>query len=304
MKRSRDAPPPPPPASAPVLGGNWASLQSRLKSSQREASAPAAPSRAPAAPSAPYSSAALYARPLLAASAAAAAAAATAASAAAASPALAAARACLQGPFDPAAQLSREHQKYVAVDCEMVGVGEGGRRSALARVVAVDFLGRVLLSTFVKPAEAVTDFRTHVSGVTAAKVKAAPALAPVQAEVAQLLKGKVLVGHGLKNDLRALLLSHSRRDIRDTALFRPFCRRLADGTWGPRRLKHLVKERLGIEIQQEGASHDPAEDARAALALYRLTRVEWEHGLLDKDKLVRAKRARGGGADGGAPAGP
>ena len=299
MKRARPSDNAPPPA--PVLGGNWAALQSRLKTSQREAATGPKTARAAApAPPAAHAPAPLYASVPRAAPAGAAAPATTAQTTA-----LAAALACLQGPFDPAAPLSREHEKYVAIDCEMVGVGEGGHRSALARVVAVDYLGRVLLNTFVKPAEAVSDYRTFVSGVTAAKVKSAPALAPVQAEVARLLKGRVLIGHGLKNDLRALLLSHSRRDIRDTTLFKPYCRRRADGVWGPRRLKHLVKERLGVEIQQDGVAHDPAEDARAALALYKLVRVEWEHALLEKAKPGGkvAKKARAG-VGGGAPPAP
>jgi hypothetical protein len=33
----------------------------------------------------------------------------------------------------------------------------------------------------------------------------------------------------------------------------------------PRKLKHLVSEQLGVEIQT--GEHEPAEDARAALAL-------------------------------------
>lgn len=302
MKRARTTENPPL-AVPTVLGGNWAALQSRLKSSQREASSTArAAAAAPAPRAAPVP---LYARP--AALAPAPTSSFAGGGAAAPSSVLAAARAVLRGPFDPAAPLSREHERYVALDCEMVGVGEGGRRSALARVVVVDYHGRVLLNTFVRPAEAVSDYRTFVSGVTAAKLKSAPALAPVQAEVAALLKGRVLVGHGLKNDMHALLLSHSRRDTRDTTLFKPFCRRRADGAWAPRRLKHLVKERLGVEIQQEGVAHDPAEDARAALALYRLVRVEWEHALLEAAAKARCgkqvKRARIEGGDAGAAGG-
>ena len=56
--------------------------------------------------------------------------------------------------------------KYIAIDCEMVGVGPGGIRSALARVSIVNFHGHVILDTFVKPIEAVTDYRTSVSGIT------------------------------------------------------------------------------------------------------------------------------------------
>lgn len=41
-------------------------------------------------------------------------------------------------------------QKYVALDCEMVGIGSDGKKSALARVSMVDWDGNVLMDTFVK----------------------------------------------------------------------------------------------------------------------------------------------------------
>jgi RNA exonuclease 4 len=47
----------------------------------------------------------------------------------------------------------------------MVGTGEGGLDSELARVSIVDYSGRVILDTFVKPRRPVTDYRTPVSGV-------------------------------------------------------------------------------------------------------------------------------------------
>jgi RNA exonuclease 4 len=57
--------------------------------------------------------------------------------------------------------------KYIAIDCEMVGVGERGHESsALARVSVVNFHGYCLLDVFVKPKEMVTDWRTWVSGVS------------------------------------------------------------------------------------------------------------------------------------------
>ena len=46
----------------------------------------------------------------------------------------------------------------------------------------------------------------------------------------------------------------------------------------PKRLKHLAEQFLGLSIQS--GEHDPAEDARAALALYRHFRREWEGGLV------------------------
>lgn len=57
--------------------------------------------------------------------------------------------------------------KFIAMDCEMVGVGEGERESsALARVSVVNFHGHCVMDCFVKPKERVTDWRTWVSGVS------------------------------------------------------------------------------------------------------------------------------------------
>ena len=53
----------------------------------------------------------------------------------------------------------------VALDCEMVGCGEDGKRSVLARVSVVNEDGNVVLDTFVAPGERVVDYRTRVSGV-------------------------------------------------------------------------------------------------------------------------------------------
>ena len=39
----------------------------------------------------------------------------------------------------------------------------------------------------------------------------------MQREVAALLKGRVLVGHAVYNDLKVLMLSHPKRHTRDTA---------------------------------------------------------------------------------------
>lgn len=62
--------------------------------------------------------------------------------------------------------------RYIAVDCEMVGVGgDENERSALARVSIVNYHGHLVLDTFVKPKEKVTDWRTWVSGVSAASMK-------------------------------------------------------------------------------------------------------------------------------------
>eukprot|EP00752_Nemacystus_decipiens_P001310 g1300.t1 len=183
-----------------------------------------------------------------------------------------------------------EKAQYVALDCEMVGVGPGGCRSALARCCLVDWEGNVIYDKHVTPNERVTDFRTFVSGVKANHLKGGLRLRQCQGEVAAILKDRVLVGHALSNDLKALMMSHPPRAMRDTAAYRPYQK--AHGKTGgklrPKSLKVLSQEHLERTIQS--GQHNPAEDARAAMDLYKLARFEWEKSLSAAGK-IRGRRA-------------
>lgn len=53
----------------------------------------------------------------------------------------------------------------VALDCEMVGTGPGGRCSELARCSILDYHGNVLYDKYVQPCQRVTDYRTPWSGI-------------------------------------------------------------------------------------------------------------------------------------------
>ncbi|WP_220089855.1 hypothetical protein, partial [Pseudomonas aeruginosa] len=55
--------------------------------------------------------------------------------------------------------------KYLALDCEMVGVIIDGSESSLARVSIVDFYGAVLIDEFVHQRERMVDYRTQFSGM-------------------------------------------------------------------------------------------------------------------------------------------
>ena len=181
-----------------------------------------------------------------------------------------------QQPEEP--QLTLEEQsQYVAMDCEMVGVGNNGFKSALARVTVVDWNGQVLLDEFIRPDRPVTDYRSFVSGITASDLDNAGDLESCRQKVLQLLRGKILVGHALKNDLMALNIRHPWYMTRDTAKYEPFMKvRFDDGILWPRKLKDLCQEKLQKEIQQPGQPHSPYEDAVAALDLYKKVRRKWE----------------------------
>ncbi|KAJ3138870.1 3'-5' exonuclease [Geranomyces variabilis] len=164
--------------------------------------------------------------------------------------------------------------KFIGIDCEMVGVGPGGIQSVLARVSLVNFYGHVLLDEFVVPQEPVTDYRTHVSGITPELLVNATPFKEVQQRVADLIKDRIVVGHALKNDFSALLLQHPGKLVRDTALYKPF-RALAKGR-APA-LRKLAKELLAIDIQK--GEHSSVEDAKVAMLLYRKERVQWERTI-------------------------
>ena len=154
--------------------------------------------------------------------------------------------------------------KFVAIDCEMVGVGPGGYESALARVSFVDFLGRQIYDSYVKPQEAVTDWRTSVSGISRKEMRFARDFDEVQLQAHDILKGRILVGHDVVHDLKALQLSHPLRDIRDTAKYHGF-RRFANGRKPSLRI--LAQEILQVEIQS--GQHSSIEDARVTMLLFR-----------------------------------
>lgn len=154
--------------------------------------------------------------------------------------------------------------KYIGIDCEMVGVGGAEDRSVLARVSIVNFHGTQVYDSFVRPKEFVTDWRTHVSGVSPKNMATARDFDDVQNEVAEIMKDRIIVGHAIKNDLAALMLGHPKRDIRDTSRFSGFKKYSAGRIPS---LRKLAKEILGVDIQ--GGEHSSIEDARATMLLFR-----------------------------------
>lgn len=175
----------------------------------------------------------------------------------------------------------------VAMDCEMVGVGVDGLESVLAHVCIVNEHGAIIYNQRVQTVERVVDYRTQYSGIRPRDLKAhtgALPFATVQSQVATLIENRILVGHALSNDLKALMLTHPRHLIRDTARYRPLQR----APKKPHALRYLVKSILGITIQS--GEHDPAEDARAALLLYKHLRTDWERWIKTHSKNKKSVR--------------
>ncbi|XP_060009854.1 RNA exonuclease 4 isoform X1 [Lagenorhynchus albirostris] len=197
--------------------------------------------------------------------------------------------------------------KALAVDCEMVGVGPKGEESIVARVSLVNQYGKCVYDKYVKPAQPVTDYRTAVSGIRPDDLAQGEEFEVVQKEVADLLKGRILVGHALHNDLKALFLGHPKKKIRDTQKYKPF-RSQVKGLQRPHpsvavrcplpwqsgrpSLKLLAERVLGIRVQQ--TEHCSIQDAQAAMRLYVLVKKEWES--IARDRRPPASSAHGNDA--------
>jgi RNA exonuclease 4 len=198
-------------------------------------------------------------------------------------------------PQNDAVHISLEEQtKYVAMDCEMVGVGYMGRKSSVARVTLVGWNGETIFDEFVQQSTVVTDYRTFVSGITLEDLEGAVlSLEECRAKVTELLEGKFLVGHALKNDTKALNITHPWSMTRDTAKYEPFMQtRFGDGVLWPRKLRELTKLKLQREIQVDGQPHSAYEDALAALDLYKKHMKKWEKAMeykINKTKEFQSK---------------
>ncbi|KAI1443679.1 ribonuclease H-like domain-containing protein [Annulohypoxylon stygium] len=185
--------------------------------------------------------------------------------------------------------------KYIAIDCEMVGVGPDGRESALARVSVVDFHGRQVYDSYVTPQERVTDWRTAITGITSRTLSTARPFNEVQTAVAKLLKDRILVGHDIRHDLAALQLSHPSGQVRDTARFAGY-RKYGHGPKPA--LRVLAREVLGVEIQT--GHHSSIEDARVAMLLFRKKKSDFDvqhasrYGL-PVEKTTRSETVPGNG---------
>ncbi|XP_058476430.1 RNA exonuclease 4 [Solea solea] len=183
--------------------------------------------------------------------------------------------------------------KAVAIDCEMVGVGLDGEDSILARASLVNQFGKCIYDKYVKPTERVTDYRTAFSGIRPEDIKNGEDARVVQREVAEILRGRIVVGHAIHNDLKILLLDHPKKKIRDTQKYKPF-KKIAKS--GRPSLKVLCKEVLNVKVQQ--GEHSSVQDAQATMRLYTMVKKQWEaeikasHNNKDSDQKSEKRKPK------------
>ncbi|NXI38638.1 I20L2 protein, partial [Galbula dea] len=169
--------------------------------------------------------------------------------------------------------------KLVAIDCEMVGTGPGGRTSDLARCSIVSYEGDVIYDQYILPAAPIVDYRTRWSGIRRHHMLNAVPFSKAQREILQILSGRIVVGHSIHNDFKALKYFHPKALTRDTSRIPLLNRRGGFPENVAISLKRLAKELLHKDIQVGSSGHSSVEDARATMELYRVVEAEWEQHL-------------------------
>ncbi len=174
------------------------------------------------------------------------------------------------------------NQKAVAIDCEMVGIGnpdnKGRYKTSLAQVAIVDFNGNIKLEDYVIPKEGlnkVSEYFTHISGITENKLKGLNSKTHsfdiIKEKVKEILDEKIIVGHQLDSDFKVLeYVPTDPSKVWDTAVINEYMKNTFRGR-GPRKLKNITKEFVGNNIQVEEKPHSPVEDAMSSMNLYRVS---------------------------------
>uniref|UniRef100_A0A8C2WCF5 Interferon stimulated exonuclease gene n=1 Tax=Cyclopterus lumpus TaxID=8103 RepID=A0A8C2WCF5_CYCLU len=173
----------------------------------------------------------------------------------------------------------------VALDCEMVGTGPGGRHSELARCSVLGYHGNVLYDKYVRPCRPVTDYRTRWSGIQRHHLQDAIPFAQAREEILGILKGKVVVGHSIYNDFEVLDVLHPGHMVRDTCTMRLLSRLAGFPSERCTSLKILATRLLNRKIQVGRRGHCSVEDALASLDLYKLVEGEWESERVQQCEL-------------------
>jgi len=179
-----------------------------------------------------------------------------------------------------------EGKTIYSLDCEMCQTEDG---LELTRITLIDWDGKVVYDTLVKPTKPITDYLTMYSGITKEKLEEiSTTLADVQEHLLELFNDDtILVGQSLDSDLLAMKFSHPH--IVDTSCIYHHAR----GPPYKASLRWLTQRFLKREIQNAGAvsGHDSIEDARACLDLLKLKLEKGENfGTSDDNRESVFKR--------------
>lgn len=170
------------------------------------------------------------------------------------------------------------NSKFLAVDCEIVETEDFG--GFPARVAVVNYYGKRVLDVYINPNaySRVVNWRTPIGGVSPEVIEGAiesnkvVSLADAQIMIGEMLEkhDAVLVGHNVMYDLNALQMELPKKRYIDTQRLPRF---ISDcGGCG---LRRVVGTYFNLQIQHH-RGHDPVENARAAMLVFRTFQREFQ----------------------------
>ncbi|KAK1154664.1 interferon-stimulated 20 kDa exonuclease-like 2 [Acipenser oxyrinchus oxyrinchus] len=185
--------------------------------------------------------------------------------------------------------------KYLAMDCEMVGTGPRGTRSELARCSIVGYHGDVVYDKYILPTNPVTDYRSRWSGIRKQDLRNATGFKEAQKEILKILSGKVVIGHAIHNDFKALGYFHPPALTRDTSRIPLLNKKAGIPVKEAASLKRLTKMLFSKDIQVGKNGHSSVEDAKATMELYKIVEPQWERTLASaSEKQTPSPQQRNG----------
>jgi len=183
---------------------------------------------------------------------------------------------------------------FAVVDLETTGLSPRHERIVEVAVVVLDAAGveRDAYCTLVDPGRGPGP--THVHGITAGMLTGAPTFAEVHPHVAELLSGRVVIGHNVDRFDLAFLLAECRRlgdDVVPEAVTTLDTLRLAQAYLDLPGKARLVDccDRYLLTWDDH---HSALGDARVTAALFRAMRSELGDGMLDVERLLDEGRGR------------
>lgn len=168
-----------------------------------------------------------------------------------------------------------EYGKYVALDAEMTTViaPGGGYNPDPTQIAITDINGNVLFNEYFQlthpPKIAMSKARKEKLRTNARRTYNEDA----RNEVLSVLRGKIVVGHDLFNDFKALRINATTDGIAGVidSVKLPIFKKLNPASFHARSLQNLTSEFLRRNIQAAGDMHNAVEDSKASANLIRTT---------------------------------
>ncbi|MBZ3870459.1 Interferon-stimulated 20 kDa exonuclease-like 2 [Sciurus carolinensis] len=152
----------------------------------------------------------------------------------------------------------------------------GASQKLPGKMVAIDY---VLYDEYILPSCHIVDYRTTWSRIFKKHMVNATPFKIARSQILKIILGKIVVGHAIHNDFKALQYFHPKSLTRDTSQIPLLNRKANCPENATMSLKCLTKQLLHRDVQIGKGGHSSVEDAQVTMELYKLVEVEWEQHL-------------------------